>query len=51
MYSALWRVLPGGVILKLVSLTLIVSIVVLVLFEWAFPWIAQNLMLEDSTVE
>lgn len=51
MYAALWRILPGGMILKLIQLIVIVGIVVLVLFEWAFPWIAQTFLSEDSTVE
>jgi hypothetical protein len=51
MYAALWRILPGGVVLKLLQLALIVSILVLVLFEWVFPWIAQTFMSEQSTVD
>lgn len=51
MYAALWRLLPGGVFLKLVQLTIIGGIVVLVLFEWVFPWIAQTFLSEQSTVE
>jgi hypothetical protein len=51
MYAALWRFLPGGLLLKLIQLTIIVVIVVLVLFEWVFPWIAQTFISEQSTVE
>jgi hypothetical protein len=51
MYAALWRFLPGGLILKLIQLTIIVLIVVLMLFEWVFPWIAQTFLSEQSTVE
>jgi hypothetical protein len=51
MYAALWRFLPGGLLLKLIQLTIIVVIVVLVLFEWVFPWIAQTFLSEQSTVE
>jgi hypothetical protein len=51
MYEALWRFLPGGVILKLIQLTIILVIVVFVLFEWVFPWIAQTFLSEQSTVE
>jgi hypothetical protein len=51
MYAALWRVLPGGLILKLIQLTIIIAIVVLVLFELVFPWIAQTFLAEQSTVE
>jgi hypothetical protein len=51
MYAALWRLLPGGVVLKLLQLALIASILVLVLFEWVFPWIAQTFLSEQSIVE
>ena len=51
MYAALWRLLPGGVVLKLLQLAVIVSILVLVLFEWVFPLIAQTFMSEQSTVD
>jgi hypothetical protein len=51
MYAALWRFLPGGVFLKLIQLTIILVIVVFVLFEWVFPWVAQTFLSEQSTVE
>jgi hypothetical protein len=50
MYAALWRVLPGGKVLKLLQLTVILVVVVFVLFEWVFPWIAQTFLAEQSTV-
>jgi hypothetical protein len=50
MYAALWRVLPGGIALKLLQLTVIMAVVVLVLFEWVFPWVAQTFLAEQSTV-
>jgi hypothetical protein len=51
MYSALWRILPGGVTLKSIQLIVIASLVLLVLFEWVFPWVAQTYLVEDSTVD
>ncbi|MEN9955059.1 MAG: hypothetical protein RLZZ41_723 [Actinomycetota bacterium] len=51
MYSALWRLLPGGVALKVLQLILIAGLLVFVLFEWVFPWIAQTFLVEDSTVD
>jgi hypothetical protein len=51
MYAALWRWLPGGLALKLIQVTLILVIVVVVLFEWVFPWVAQTFLSEQSTVE
>jgi hypothetical protein len=51
MYSALWRLLPGGVTLKLLQLLAIAGVVVLLLFEWVFPWVAQTFLVEESTVD
>jgi hypothetical protein len=51
MYAALWRFLPGGKALKLIQLIVIIGVVVLALFEWVFPWIAQTFLSEQSTVE
>jgi hypothetical protein len=50
-YAALWRWLPGGLVLKLIQLTVILVIVIVVLFEWVFPWVAQTFLSEQSTVE
>ncbi len=51
MYAALWRLLPGGVALKIIQAVIISGLVVAVLFEWVFPWIAQTFLSEQSTVE
>jgi lipopolysaccharide export LptBFGC system permease protein LptF len=51
MYSALWRLLPGGVALKVLQLILIAGLLVFALFEWVFPWVAQTFLVEDSTVD
>lgn len=51
MYSALWRMLPGGAALKFLQLLAITGVVVLILFEWVFPWVAQTFLVEDSTVD
>jgi hypothetical protein len=51
MYAALWRLLPGGALMKALQLMAIAGIVVFILFEWTFPWIAQTFLSEQSTVE
>ena len=51
MYSALWRFLPGGPALKIIQLLVLLIVVVLVLFDWVFPWLAETFLVEDSTVE
>jgi hypothetical protein len=51
MYAALWRLLPGGVVLRLLQLLIIASMLLLVLFEWVFPLIAQTFFSEQSTID
>jgi hypothetical protein len=51
MYAALWKMLPGPIMLKVLQLIAILGIVLFFLFEWLFPWIAQTFLSEQSTVE
>jgi hypothetical protein len=50
MYSSLWRVLPGKTVSKIMQLLVIGVIVVVILFEWVFPYIAMTFFVEQSTV-
>jgi hypothetical protein len=50
MYSALWRVLPGPTWARVLMLVLSATILVLVLFEWVFPWISEMLPYQEQTV-
>jgi hypothetical protein len=50
MYSALWRVLPGPVWARVLTLVLAAVLVVLVLFEWVFPWVSAMLPYQEQTV-
>ncbi len=51
MYGALWRVLPGPRWARAAALVLATAIVVLVLFEWVFPWVSSVLPYQEQTVE
>jgi hypothetical protein len=51
MYSALWRVLPRPIWLKIVVLVVLAIAVIAVCVEWVFPWIAENFIQQESTVE
>lgn len=51
MYSALWRVLPGPRSLKIVVLVVLAIAVLAVCVEWLFPWIAENFIQQESTVQ
>ena len=51
MYAALWRLLPGGVALKVVQLVVLTGLVVAALFQWVFPFIALTFFTEQSTLD
>ena len=50
MYSALWRVLPGPVWLRILLLVVLAVLVLTALVEWVFPWAAEALLPQQSTV-
>lgn len=50
MYLALWRVLPGPVWVRVLIVTVLVVAVLLALVEWVFPWAAETLLPQESTV-
>jgi len=51
MYGALWRILPGPAIVKLLILAVLIAGLVYALFEYVFPWIEPYLPLNESTIE
>ena len=51
MYAALWKMLPGGRVLKTLQAVVIAAAVIFVLFEWVFPFIAQTFLTERSTLD
>jgi hypothetical protein len=51
MYLALWRVLPGPRWLKIVVLAVLAIVILAVCVEWVFPWIAENFLQQESTVD
>ena len=51
MYSWLWRVLPGGLLLKSVQCLVLFALVVLLLFTVVFPAVEPLLPYGDVTVD
>lgn len=49
--SWIWNLLPGPALVKLVILTVVLAAAVLALFEWVFPWVSQELNLQEQNVE
>lgn len=50
MYTALWRILPGPVWVRVVILLGLLAVVLFVLSTWVFPWIDSAINNEDVTV-
>ncbi|MBX9719152.1 MAG: hypothetical protein K2X36_09980 [Microbacteriaceae bacterium] len=50
MYAALWRILPGPVWVRILIVIVLVVAVLALLIEWVFPWVADTLLPQDSTV-
>lgn len=51
MYGALWRVLPGPAVIKLIILLILAAAIVYALFEYVFPWLEPYLPLNENTIE
>lgn len=50
LYSWLFRHLPGPLWMRIIEAVLLLVIVVLVLFQWGFPWVQEVFFNEGSTV-
>ena len=51
MYGWIWRILPGGLLAKLLGCLVLFALVVLLLFFVVFPAVEPLLPLNDVTVE
>ncbi|MFV0632988.1 hypothetical protein [Demequina sp.] len=47
----IWNALPGPTVVRLLILLIVIAGVVLVLFEYVFPWISEYLAIQETTVE
>ena len=50
MYSALWRILPGPVWVRILILLVLVAVVLAALVTWVFPWVDSLLGRQEGTV-
>lgn len=50
MYGALWKVLPGPVVVRILLLLALLVVVLFALVEWVFPWVDQFVAPQDVTV-
>lgn len=51
LYAAIWRALPGPLVVRVLLATVLVLVVVAVLFVWVFPRIAPLMPFNDNTVD
>lgn len=50
MYGALWRILPGPAWLRVILLLALLAAALYGLFWYAFPWVAQFITPQESTI-
>ncbi|WP_457254404.1 hypothetical protein [Pedococcus sp. P5_B7] len=50
-YAAIWRALPGPLVVRVLLAAVLVLAVVAVLFVWVFPRIAPLMPFNDNTVD
>lgn len=50
MYRHLWNRLPGPTAARLGQLLVILTVILVVLFGWVFPWLSGALGLDTGTV-
>lgn len=50
MYSALWRILPGPLFVRILILMVLIAAVLFSLIEWVFPWVNAMLPISEATV-
>jgi hypothetical protein len=51
LYAAIWRALPGPLVVRVLLAAVLVLAVVAVLFVWVFPRIAPLMPFNDNTVD
>lgn len=51
MFQLLWRFVPGPVWLRIIVLLAAAAAIVYLLIAYVYPWAAQLLIVEESTVE
>ena len=50
MYRALWRSLPGPTLVRVLVLALMVAVLLIVLDQWVFPWLAATFVDDQTTI-
>lgn len=50
MYRALWRFLPGPVVVRILILFVLFVGILAVLDQWVFPWVAATFVDTQGTV-
>jgi len=51
MYTAIWRVLPGPVWLRILLVVLLVAAILTACVLWIFPWVNTLIPMQDVTVD
>lgn len=51
MFSLIWRFFPGPAWLRILLILAVLAAIVYALITWVYPYVAEMLMWEESTVE
>ncbi len=51
MYAALWRILPGPIVVRILIVLVLIAGVLFSLIEWVFPWVNAMIPISEATVE
>lgn len=49
--ARIWNALPGPALVKLLLVLIAIAAIVMVLFEYVFPWVSEQLAIQETTVE
>lgn len=50
-FPAVWRVLPGPAWVRVLLLLVLIAAIVVVLFEYVFPWFSVEFGIQDQNIE
>lgn len=48
MYAALWRLLPGPSVVRVIICLVLVALVLVACDSWVFPWMADQLPMDEA---
>ncbi len=50
-FPFVWRILPGPAWIRVILVLLLLAAIVVVLFQWVYPWFSVTFDIQEVTVE